>query len=56
MDGFILHFIGEKIQEKIPEIFKEKSYEKAGLDTTVLACSESEQSSFFIETIKRLEV
>lgn len=54
IDNSLASIIGEKMQKQLPIGLKDRMQEKAGLDVRVVACSEDEQASFLLETLKEL--
>lgn len=54
IDNSLASIIGEKMQSKLPIGLRDRMQEKAGLDVKVVACSEEEQASFLLLTLKEL--
>jgi hypothetical protein len=54
IDNSIASIIGERMQNHLPTTMRDRMQEKAGLDVKVVACTETEQSSFLLETLKEL--
>lgn len=55
IDDTLAGIIGEKMQENLPNILREKMRDRVGLQVKVVACSEAEQGTFFIRTLKELQ-
>eukprot|EP00604_Paraphysomonas_vestita_P001597 CAMPEP_0174822634 /NCGR_PEP_ID=MMETSP1107-20130205/17320_1 /TAXON_ID=36770 /ORGANISM="Paraphysomonas vestita, Strain GFlagA" /LENGTH=161 /DNA_ID=CAMNT_0016042143 /DNA_START=161 /DNA_END=643 /DNA_ORIENTATION=- len=55
IDDTLAGIIGAKMQAALPNVLREKMADKIGLDVKVIACSEGEQATFLLGTLKQLK-